>query len=138
MTQSVKVCHRFPCALLYAYFIWRPLHFFGNNHPLLFLFLCYPYFGTFLFHINYNLNEPVCFVLFLKGPLIKYIRIPREGGSNSFLYFPSQYFILEIARSKGLARIIFHLYLEGKNCIRMSFFLTCFKKMINLTPLTWG
>ena len=30
------------------------------------------------------------------------------------VYFPSRYFILEIARSSGLAGIIFHLRLEGR------------------------
>ena len=35
-------------------FIWRSLHFFGNSFLFLFLFLCYPYFGTFHFYVVYE------------------------------------------------------------------------------------
>ena len=44
------------------------------------------------------------------------------GQTHSYVYFPCRYFILEIARSSGLAGIIFHLRLEGKKSIRMSCF----------------
>ena len=38
-----------------------------------------------------------------------------SGQTHSYvIYFPSRNFILEIARSSGLAEIIFHLRLEGK------------------------
>ena len=53
------------------------------------------------------------------------IQISHNIPLNSFYcpLFPSRYFILEIARSNGLAGIIFHLRLEGKKHIRMSCFL---------------
>ena len=35
-------------------FIWRPLHFPCKSYSLLFLFLYYLYFGTFLFHVISN------------------------------------------------------------------------------------
>ena len=44
-------------------------------------------------------------------------------------YFPSRYFILEIARSSGLAGIIFHLRLEGKKRIGMSCFLLVLQRL---------
>ena len=39
------------CALLCVSFMQRYLHFFSKSYPLLFLFLCYPCFGTSLLHI---------------------------------------------------------------------------------------
>ena len=73
----------------------------------------------------------------VKGTFINYVRVPREGvgkistysyfgegRSNPFLRNIFQiYIILEITRPSGLARIIFHLRLEGKKRIRMSCFL---------------
>ena len=48
---SVDVSIKFPCALLFVSFVLKPLHFFCKSFPILFLFLCYPYFSTFLFHV---------------------------------------------------------------------------------------
>ena len=72
----------------------------------------------------------------IKGPSINYERVPRKEKSLHTVtlvgevvkpiltyYFPSRYFILEIARTSGLAGIIFHLRLEGKKRVRMSCFL---------------
>ena len=47
-------------------------------------------------------------------------------------YFPCRYVILEIARSSGLAGIIFHLRLEGKKRISMSCFLLVLQRMNNV------
>ena len=44
----VQTSHDFLCAFLFAYFIQRPLHLFGEFHPLLFLFA---YCGTLFFHV---------------------------------------------------------------------------------------
>ena len=62
------------------------------------------------------------------GPFINYVRVPRERGVRKIStysyfgegvkliltqYFPSRYFKAEIARSSGLAGIIFHLRLDA-------------------------
>ena len=53
-----------------------------------------------------------------------YILLLWGGGSNPFLRNIFQVDIyIKIARSSGLAGIIFHLHLEGKKLIRMSCFL---------------
>ena len=36
---------------LFVFYIWRSLNFFGKIFPFLFLILCYPSFGTFVFHV---------------------------------------------------------------------------------------
>ena len=70
-----------------------------------------------------------------EGPFINYVRVPRRelkkslytltfgrGQNHSYVIFSKSIFILEIVRSSGLARIIFHLRLEGKKRIKMSGF----------------
>ena len=54
-------------------------------------------------------------------------------GSNPFLrnIFKVDVFILEIARSSGLARIIFNLHLKGKKYWDELFF-TCFAFLIHV------
>ena len=53
------------------------------------------------------------------------------GGGQTHSYVMFRYFIFEIARSSGLAGIIFHLRLEDK-LIRMNCFFTCFTNNYSL------
>ena len=71
-----------------------------------------------------------------KGSLINYVRFPREGvgkistssyfgeggQTHSYVIFSKSIFYIRNRASSGLAGIIFHLGLEGKNRIRMSCF----------------
>ena len=49
--MNVKMSHHYLCTLFCVSFIWSFLQFLSKSHPLLFLFLYYLYFSTFLFHI---------------------------------------------------------------------------------------
>ena len=78
-----------------------------------------------------------------KRSFINYVRVPTEGevgkistyscfgGVKPILmyYFPSQYFIIKMAQSSGLSRIIFPLCLKGKKLIRMSCFLLVLQRI---------
>ena len=51
------------------------------------------------------------------------LTLGERGQTHEYVVFSKSIFILEIARSSGLAGIIFHFRLEGKKRIRMSCFL---------------
>ena len=72
-------------------FIWRSLHFFIKIVLLLFLFLCYPYFGIFPFHVVtifklYDHKSEITLYfekLYLKSAILTWVKsVWEDSGKN--------------------------------------------------------